>query len=83
MDRSLTSLTASIFEHGHDYLFCDKEFAVNNSPENVEVTWTWEGKENVEIWHIQTGEIVAANTSDTVTIAGYQGVFFVCPADIR
>ena len=52
-------------------------FVVNNSEEDIEFTWKFEGKDSVEVWDPSDGSVNTVKTGEKIGIISYRGKFFV------
>ena len=52
-------------------------FVVNNSEEDIEFTWKFEGKDSVEVWDPSDGSVSTVKTGEKIGIISYRGKFFV------
>lgn len=52
-------------------------FVVNNSEEDIELTWDFKGKESVEIWDPSDGSVNQVKKDETFGMISYRGKFLV------
>lgn len=52
-------------------------FVVNNSEEDVNLQWEFEGKDSVEIWDPSDGSAISVSKGQLVELISYRGKFFI------
>lgn len=52
-------------------------FVVNNSEEDVKLSWAYEGKEMTEVWDPSDGTIEKVGRNELINMISYRGKFFI------